>query len=334
MKISGSIYSSEIGTVAERAIALEEHFIDMIHVDCNDNPDVFQDIKIIKTHSSLPVDLHLITSHPSQFDGLLLETQPDLITYQFEELEEELKVPQGFKGKVGLAITSNTDVEVFKEFSDFDFILLMATVPGKSGGAFDKINFQKIRKFQSLFPGKKIHVDGGVNGEISFILRNMNVSVAVSGSYLFKAGNISKALLNLKVNEVESRYVVADFMIPLEESPVISTSEISVKNTLKAIDAGKLGFTMVLDDHHELKGIIGNADIRKAMIKFYENLSDIVLGDLINPKPITAKTDMTVVELIRMIKKQPFPVNYLPVVDGSNKAKGTITFLNLIKGEL
>lgn len=334
MKISGSIYSSDEGSVAERAKALQDHFIDMIHVDCNDDIRVFDDIPKIRSTAQIPIDLHLITSHPSKYNEAIIQHQPELITFQYEDLEETLQVPKDFKGKKGLAITSNTDIDVFKDYQDFDFLLLMATVPGQSGGKFDQINFKKIRKFQSMFPGKKIHVDGGVNGEISFILRNMNVSVAVSGSYLFKDGSISKALLNLKVNEVESRYCVRDFMIPLEESPTISTGEISVKNTLKAIDVGKLGFTMVLDDDHNLKGIIGNADIRKAMIRFYENLSEIELKDIINPKPVTARDDMTVVELIKHIKKQPFPVNYLPVVDKNNIAKGTITFLNLIKGEL
>ena len=31
----------------------------------------------------------------------------------------------------------------------------------------NKENFKKIRKFRSTYPGKKIHVDGGVNGEVS-----------------------------------------------------------------------------------------------------------------------------------------------------------------------
>jgi len=74
------------------------------------------------------------------------------------------------------AFTTHTGIEVFDDYPQFDFILIMATVPGQSGGVFDKINFEKIRKFRKQYPIKSIHVDGGVNGEVSFILRNMGVS--------------------------------------------------------------------------------------------------------------------------------------------------------------
>jgi len=84
---------------------------------------------------------------------------------------------------VGLAITSETSIDVFKKYQHFDFVLFMTTSPGKSGGTFNKNNFGKIRQFKSLFPEAKVHVDGGVNDEISFVLRNMGVSLIVSGSY-------------------------------------------------------------------------------------------------------------------------------------------------------
>jgi len=42
----------------------------------------------------------------------------------------------------------------------------MATIPGESGGKFDKSNFTKIREFSQQYPEKKIHVDGGVNAEV------------------------------------------------------------------------------------------------------------------------------------------------------------------------
>ena len=95
---------------------------------------------------------------------------------------------------------------------------MMATIPGESGGKFDKSNFTKIREFSQLYPDKKIHVDGGVNAEVSFILRNMGVYLSVSGSYLFNSVSIGSALLNLKLNEVESHFLVKDFMQKTDSS--------------------------------------------------------------------------------------------------------------------
>jgi pentose-5-phosphate-3-epimerase len=49
---------------------------------------------------------------------------------------------------------------------------------------FVKTISQRIREFRRRYPSKNIHVDGGVNGEVSFILRNIGVDAAVSGSFL------------------------------------------------------------------------------------------------------------------------------------------------------
>ena len=47
----------------------------------------------------------------------------------------------------------------------------MTTTPGESGGKFNKINFNKIREFRKKFPEKNIHIDGGINDELGFIMR-------------------------------------------------------------------------------------------------------------------------------------------------------------------
>ena len=39
----------------------------------------------------------------------------------------------------------------------------MTTVPGQSGGVFQRNNFNYIRAIQQKFPQLKIQVDGGVN---------------------------------------------------------------------------------------------------------------------------------------------------------------------------
>lgn len=217
MKISASIYSDKKRPLNLVIKDLEEHQVDLLHVDCNDDPTVFEDIKKIRKWCSLPIDLHIITSQPEKYFGLLRETPVEYITFQFEELKHHLDIPEDISGKKGLAIITPTSVNVFDDYAHFDFILIMATIPGQSGGVFDKINFSKIRQFRKKYPSKSIHVDGGVNGEVSFILRNMGVSSSVSGSYLFNAPSIGHALMNLTKREIESHYHVGDFMMPLEE---------------------------------------------------------------------------------------------------------------------
>jgi ribulose-phosphate 3-epimerase len=233
-----------------------------------------------------------------------------------------------------LAITTPTDVRVFRDFEYMDFILIMATIPGQSGGSFDRINFSKIRKFRSAHPRKSIHVDGGVNAEVSFILRNMGVSLSVSGSYLFSGASIGNSLMNLTQREIDSAYCVGDFMTPLEEAPHAFIENATTKSLLECVENGNMGFALICNAEHKLFGLSSSADIRKALLKKIENASQIEPEDLINKNPIRISEKATVLELLQKIKSCAFPIMYLPVVDQSNNAVGIVNFVHLIKGEI
>ena len=197
MKISASIYSDNSRPLKAVIADLEAHQVDLLHIDCNDNVSVFDDIKQIREWCTLPLDLHIITPDPAKFYPYLLENPVEYLTFQVEDLKGALEIPQEIQGKKGLALITPTPISAFEAYEHFDFILIMATVPGQSGGVFDRLNFDKIRSFRKRYPNKSIHVDGGVNPEVSFILRQMGVSTAVSGSYLFKQPSVGNALMNL-----------------------------------------------------------------------------------------------------------------------------------------
>lgn len=337
MKISASIYSDkESDNLLETIQNLNDSHVDMIHVDCNDDLNVFTDIETIQRNSHIPIDLHIITSDAKRFMPALESFDIEYVTFQYEDLKDKkLQIPKEFSGQLGLAITSNTSIEVFDQYAEeFDFILFMATIPGQSGGVFDKSNFRKIREFQSRYPNKKVHVDGGVNAEVSFILRNMGVYASVSGSYLFNSTNINTALLNLKLNEIESHFQVQDFMRDLDETPCIYLENLNLKNVLETMNQGKLGFLLVLGEGNRLEGIIGNADLRKGLLNQIEDLNNIDVQSLINPSPLLVKGTYTVHQLLRFIKKESRTIVYLPVINDKGQAIGSINFMNLIKGEL
>jgi pentose-5-phosphate-3-epimerase/CBS domain-containing protein len=334
MKISASIYSDSSQNLVATIKELEAHHIDMLHVDCIEKPSVFDDIQKARGLSKLPIDLHLITENPSEFENLLKENPVDFLTIQFENLKDSERLPkEGFK-KLGLALTSNTPIVAFKAFeADCDFVLLMATEPGKSGGVFKKENFSRIREFRKKFPNKRIHVDGGVNAEVSFILRNLGVHSAVSGSYLFTQKSVGSAVLGLKNGETESHYRVEDFMLALEETPTVSLSSLTLKSVLQSIEDSHMAFTAVVDKPGFLKGIISNADVRKGLLKNISDLASLQPESLINLAPIVAQNRMTVTELLRFVRNQSIPISFLPVVDSEGKLTGSLTFNDLIKGE-
>jgi pentose-5-phosphate-3-epimerase/CBS domain-containing protein len=334
MKISASIYSDKKRSLREVIQDLENHQVDLLHVDCNDDPRVFDDIAQIRKWCSIPIDLHLITSTPEKYFDLLVRNPVDYLTFQLEDLKGKLDIPKEISGKKGIAITTPTAIEIFEDFSDFHFILIMATVPGQSGGAFDKINFDKIRRFRKKYPTKSIHVDGGVNGEVSFILRNMGVSCSVSGSYLFNAPSVGHALFSLQGKEIASHYQVGDFMTPIDECPVVYHEEQNLRQVLEVIDSGNLGFCLVIETSGKLAGLISSADIRKALIRSLDNLPNLNASMMLNPNPLTINDSNSVIDMLRLIKASSFPVMYMPVVNSLGHAVGIVNFANLIKAEI
>ena len=335
MKISASVYSSKSQSLPEIINDLDIHGADLFHIDCNDDLSVFDDIAEIKQLSKTPIDLHIISSEPEKFYEKVADLKVEYVTFQYENLKSKLKLPENITAKLGLAITSETDISVFEDYAEqFDFILFMTTIPGQSGGVFDKSNFKKIREFRQQFPGKNIHVDGGVNGEVSFILRNMGVYSSVSGSYLMNSEHMGAAMLNLKTHEVDSHFQVKDFMRTAEELPLLKEKERSVTGILQSIEDYDVGFTILIDDNGKLDGIVTNADVRKGLLKNIDNLNNVSVEDITNTNPVTANENFSVMELLRFIKQQSFAISYLPVVDDTNKVTGAVTFFNLIKGEL
>lgn len=334
MKISASIYSDRSRPLKEVVMDLVDHKVDLLHVDCNDDLKVFEDIRQIREWTQTPIDLHIITEAPDKYHPLLIENPVEYVTFQYEQLPKGYVLPQEIPGKRGLSVITPTPVYVFSEYADFDFILIMATIPGQSGGSFDALNFSKIRTFRNSFPGKAIHVDGGVNGEVSFILRNMGVASSVSGSYLFKGPSIGNALMDLTKRELTSQFHIQDFMIPFEECPILRYDEMSVGKALQVIEDGKLGFCLVCGEKNELKGLISNADIRRGFLKNVADFNQLKVEELINPNPTKLLGKQTVSDMLQVVRESKFPISYLPVVDEANKAIGILTFVNLIKGEL
>jgi pentose-5-phosphate-3-epimerase/CBS domain-containing protein len=334
MKISASIYSDKKRALEQVILDLNNHQVDLLHIDCNDDLTVFNDIVQIRKWCTIPIDLHIITTNPEKYFDLLIQNPVEYVTFQFENLTTKLTFPKEVTGKKGIAVTTNTPISIFENYTDFDFILIMATTPGQSGGLFDKVNFDKIRRFRKAYPSKSIHVDGGVNGEVSFILRNMGVSCSVSGSYLFNEPSIGHALFNLQSREIASHFQVGDFMTPIEECPIVDSSENNIGVILETIEHGNLGFCLVVDSINSLIGLISSADIRKGLLKCLDNLKELTPAIIMNKSPLVIQSDQTVVEMLRVIKACSFPVMYLPVVNSDGKAVGIVNFANLIKSEL
>ncbi len=334
MKISASIYSDNKRSLTEIIQSLDELEIDMLHVDCNDDEKVFDDIELIRSLTSTPIDLHIISSTPEKYFEQIEKYKIETVAFQFENFSQKISFPTFSKTQIGLAIVADTAIEAFDDYADVcHFILLMTTTPGKSGGAFNTNTFKKIRQFKKIFPAKKIHVDGGVNNEVSFILRDLGVFASVSGSYLMQHKNMGSALLKLKSEISTSNFRLKDFMLEANELPILEIETATFQQAVQTMEDDKMGFVFFKNKHNKLVGISSNADLRRGILKRLHHLEEISLHDIINSKPITINENETISQMLMMIKSLPFAILFLPVVNDKNEISGAITFNNLIKGE-
>ena len=336
MKISASIYSNNDRSLENLIKDLDNYNIDMFHVDFNDKKidikKVEDDIVEIRKISNKPIDLHIISDTPNQYSKFIIENKVEYVTYQLENIQEKLDFPISKKTKFGIAITSMTGINEFEKYkNDCDFILLMTTTPGESGGKFNNINFKKIREFKKSYPSKKIHIDGGVNDEIAFILRIHGVKSVVSGSYLVN-GDIAKSLLELKSSISSSEIKINEFMLKRDESPIVNEFS-DINEVLSEIEKFDLGFACVENSKKVFIGIISMADIRKSLINNINKFQNYNAKDILNKNPIVIKENDSINNMLKIIQNKNFLISFIPVTNNAMKLVGLVTFFNLIKSE-
>ena len=335
MKISASIYSNKKRSLKDLIKELDSVKIDMFHIDFNDKKieieKVENDIIEIRKISKTPIDLHIISAKPSKYNSFIIRNKIEYVTYQEENIKETLSLCDSPSTTFGLAVTSDTSIEKFEDYkSHCEFILLMTTTPGESGGTFNKINFKKIRDFKKKYPSKKVHIDGGVNDEIALILRIHGVKSVVSGSYLVN-GDIAKSLLELKSSVSDSDMPVSEFMLIKEELPIIKENE-KIEKALEKIEAYDLGFVYVENENNNFTGVVSMADIRKSLIKSLDDFKNLRVKDIKNSEPIIINKDDSINKMLKIIQSHDFLISFVPVI--SNKELvGSVTFFNLIRSE-
>lgn len=318
----------------DAAAELEPFMVDYWHIDSREDFSVFADIDQLSGISAIPVDLHIITKDPYTFFSELNRENIRRIAFQIEEIEVAFSFPKIEGKELGLAIMiGHPELEktIALYESQVNFVLLMMTTPGVSGGRFDQNHFANISQLIHKFPNIQWCIDGGVNHEISYILRLIGVQSAVVGSYLLNHENMAQAILQIRSNHVRSEYHVKDFCIAIENLPIV-TETTSVVELLTIIQHYQLGIAFYVNREGILEGVISNADVRKVLIegKFNYNMP---IQDFVNRNPKYINEMDSTADMIEYIRKINFPILVLPVLGVDKKLKGAISFHKLLKEE-
>lgn len=163
-------------------------------------------LKSIRPSVSIPVDVHLMVTNPM----LYIDNYADIgvygITFHVESscnVDEVIDKIHSNGLKAGISLKPGTPVKSIMPYIDkVDMVLVMTVEPGFGGQSFIPETLDKIREIRAYVEANsldvKIQVDGGINGDTIKLVKESGADVFVSGSYLFSADDINKAVKSLK----------------------------------------------------------------------------------------------------------------------------------------
>ncbi len=202
--IAPSILSSDLSNIYKQVNEIEETGCKYLHIDVMDGhfvPNITFGppyIKSLRKYSNMVFDVHLMIENPEKYIDGFSEAGADIITVHQEASPHLHRLIQQIKNNnkmAGVSINPATPVDTLKNIIDeIDLLLIMTVNPGFGGQKFIKIMEKKIVEASELIKKSPknvfLEIDGGINKENIKNLRKYDVDIYVSGSAVFKNGNI------------------------------------------------------------------------------------------------------------------------------------------------
>ncbi|TGL66988.1 ribulose-phosphate 3-epimerase [Leptospira levettii] len=201
MKISASILAAKLTGLSQELPTYKKDSIDLIHIDVMDGNFVPQIsfgeafTKEVKSHTDIPLDVHLMVSNPELHVPKYFDLKPYCITFHIETTNFSVRLAEEIRKagiKVGVSLNPQTPPESISQILPYlDLVLLMTVDPGFYGQSFVKSGFEKIAAVRKLTKPYNIEleVDGGVNESNMEELAKLGVDITVVGSGLYKTGD-------------------------------------------------------------------------------------------------------------------------------------------------
>jgi len=225
MIIAPSLLAADLGHLESEIKKIDRSGADWFHLDVMDGifvpnlsfgPDF---LRLIKQHSDLPCDAHLMCSKPEIVLDHFIKEGAGNITVHAELGEHAVDLLWKIRAAgctAGIAINPPTPFEVVKPFlKHCDLLLIMTVNPGYGGQVFIEETLQKITLANKWRRdnGNRFHlqVDGGINFETAGECAACGADNFVSGTTIFKYRGY-KAAVNKLRKSVEYR------LLPLQKS--------------------------------------------------------------------------------------------------------------------
>ena len=210
--VSASVLSADMLHLEDEIRKMETSGIDMLHFDVMDGVFVnnisygLPILDAVHKSTDMFLDVHLMITDPLKYVKRFADSGADNITFHLESdsnAAETIKAIRECGVKASISIKPATPAEDVYEYLPYvDMVLVMTVEPGFGGQSFIYDTLEKVRKIRSkieeLGLSADVEVDGGINDETAHLVREAGANVLVSGSYLFKAADMSAAANKLK----------------------------------------------------------------------------------------------------------------------------------------
>ena len=197
MKIAPSLLAADFSKLGEEMQDIEKGGADLVHLDVMDGrfvpnisfgPPVIQALRPI---TKLPFDVHLMIYHPEDYFDILKNIGVEMASFHIEAVKHVDRVIHALKSaniKCGLAVNPGTSLSMIETVLPLlDYVLIMSVNPGFGGQKFIPYAVDKVKQLKKMITEKQlsvsIEVDGGVNQDNAFLLKNAGADILVAGSY-------------------------------------------------------------------------------------------------------------------------------------------------------
>lgn len=203
-----SLLLCDFGHLQQEIARLEQAQVPALHLDVMDGhfvPNLSYGLPIVETCrrlTSLPLDVHLMISHPEPFLERFVAAGADHLTVHVETIDDPravLRQIHNLGASAGLAINPETPISAITEvLDDCDLVLVMSVSPGFGGQAFQPSALQKLTALRQQAGDRlMLAVDGGINDQTIGRCAAAGAGLFVVGSAIFKTPDYLASATNL-----------------------------------------------------------------------------------------------------------------------------------------